>query len=227
MRFIIILCLSFLLSGVVQAQSEAPFGVRNYGFFNGMASNQMNLKGGKGTNKGSGFLAFIDLQYRNQAFSLNPPKADNTNNRFYTGLEAAVNIPIRSYFLSGRYSMYLPNQHHYEFHPFYGDEREGSEILSTYSINVNKFFVFGTGRKQQIFFFQLGAETYTLKYKYDKDDDDDPTKFVSPKFSYDALSVGFGHHFKGPWYWEFRYSYVQDEVSNYTLGLGYRIFIKK
>ncbi|MGB0428309.1 MAG: hypothetical protein ACPGEC_05210 [Flavobacteriales bacterium] len=226
MRFIILFCLSLCLPKLAQAQSETPFGVQQYGWLLSAASNHISFKGGN-ERKGTAFLAYLDLQYRNQAFSVTPPQSDKTNNRFYTGLEAAVNIPMGSYFLSGRYSVYLPNDHHYEFHPLYLDEREGTEQLTTFSINANKFHVFGSGRKKQIFYTQVGVENYILTYKYAKDNETDPTEEVSPKTRYSAYSLGVGHHFRGPWYWEFRLSYTPEQATNYTLGLGYRIFIKK
>lgn len=216
------------LETFAQKESEKPFGIRYYGYMPGASSRNISFKAKKGGAKRNRKWAYLDLQYRTMLFYnvgttyidqstvvLDPGKRTN---RFFPGIEARINIPKGRHFITAAYAYYMPNT--YSILSKSPDEfTDATETLSSYSLNYSYLFTLGSGRKRQVLFFQTGLEFMSWEIN-------DGDVLVNGA-DFGGFSAGIGHHFSGPWYWETKVITASGEPTVISLGLGYRLAIKR
>lgn len=233
MKILLSLFLFVFLSFETLAQNkdQKPFGIRYYGYMAGPSSRNISFKAKKSAPKGSRRWAYIDAQYRTLLFyNLGSGEANATHrtNHFFPGTELRINIPYRRHHVAIGGSYFLPINYNTKIHPFYGDEQDGKEKLYSLSLNYSYLFTLGKGRKRQVFFFQTGYEYLNRTTEFTKKNASDKDIDVSPEETYTLMSVGLGHHFSGPWFWEIKaMANSGDRPTVISLGMGYRLAIKR
>lgn len=230
MKILLSLLLFVFLSfeSFAQKKETQPFGVRYYGYMNSPHSRNISFSAKKKRGKGNRRWAYIDLQYKNLlVYNAGGLKEIHETNQFFVGGTARLNVPYRRHLISIGYTHYLPVSYSVDFHPYYGDFREGDEQLASLSFGYSYLFTLGSGKNRQLFFLNLGQEAVQRTRKFSKDNTDDPDDQVSPSTTFTMYKIGLGHHFKGPWYWEASYSVDNDGAKMIGLGMGYRIAIKR
>lgn len=230
MKILLSLLLFVFLSfdSLAQKKETQPFGVRYYGYMSSPHSRNISFSAKRSKGKGSSKWAYIDLQYKNLlVYNVGGSAPIHETNQFFTGAEARVNVPYRRHLISIGYSYFIPVSYAIDVHPFYQDFRTGNENVTSLSFGYSYLFTLGTGAKRELLFLNLGQETVTRVRKFSKDDSSHPDALVSPKHTFSMYKIGIGHHFHGPWYWEVNYLANTDGDKMITLGMGYRLAIKR